>query len=136
MTPESASFLYKAREFLAKARDMLEHWPDEAGRASYLAAFHAAQALIFERIGNVAKTRAGVRTQFGRLVKDDARCDKDLRSFLGRAYNFKAVADYETGPEAGIAPDLAAAAIEMAARFVDFVSNALVHGSGGDTSNK
>ena len=63
MTPESASFLYKAREFLAKARDMLEHWPDEAGRASYLAAFHAAQALIFERIGNVAKTRAGVRTQ-------------------------------------------------------------------------
>src|ERR1700733_8832185 len=44
MKPESAGFLRKAREFLLKAQDALEHWPDEAGRAAYLAAFHAAQA--------------------------------------------------------------------------------------------
>lgn len=55
MTPESAAFLDKAREFLVKAKDMLSRWPDEAGRASYLAAFHAAQAFIFERTGEVLK---------------------------------------------------------------------------------
>lgn len=42
MTPEADRYLHKAQEFLLKAREMLEHWPDEAGRASYLAAFHAA----------------------------------------------------------------------------------------------
>jgi uncharacterized protein (UPF0332 family) len=47
VTPEAAAFLNKAREFLAKADDMLaDGWPDEAGRASYLAGLHAAQALI------------------------------------------------------------------------------------------
>jgi hypothetical protein len=30
---------------------------DDAGRAAYLAAFHATQALIFERTGKVFKTR-------------------------------------------------------------------------------
>jgi uncharacterized protein (UPF0332 family) len=53
MTPEAAAFMLKAREFLAKARDLSEHWPDEAGRASYLAAFHAAQAAIFENGGKI-----------------------------------------------------------------------------------
>jgi len=42
MKPESAAFLSKARGFLLKAQDALKHWPDEAGRAAYLAAFHAA----------------------------------------------------------------------------------------------
>jgi uncharacterized protein (UPF0332 family) len=44
MKPKSAAFLQKSREFLAKAQSMLDHgWPDEAGRAAYLAGFHAAQ---------------------------------------------------------------------------------------------
>jgi len=86
MKPESAGFLRKARDFLLKARDALEHWPDEAGRAAYLAAFHAAQALIFEETGDVAKTHSGVRGQFGRLVKDDPNCDAELRFFLGNAW--------------------------------------------------
>ncbi|MGA7385283.1 MAG: hypothetical protein WBW81_11515 [Methylocella sp.] len=49
MKPETAAFLRKAREFLAKAQDLFDthHWPDEAGRAAYLAGFHAAQALSF-----------------------------------------------------------------------------------------
>jgi uncharacterized protein (UPF0332 family) len=59
MNPETAGFLYKARAFLLKAQDALEHWPDEAGRAAYLAAFHAAQALVFEKTGTVAKTHLG-----------------------------------------------------------------------------
>ncbi len=53
MKPESARFLEKAQEFVLKAKDALERWPDEAGRAAYLAAFHAAQAFIFERAGQI-----------------------------------------------------------------------------------
>ncbi|MGE5271905.1 MAG: hypothetical protein ACM3JG_19770 [Thiohalocapsa sp.] len=51
MKPESADFLNKARSFLVKARNELNvlGYADEAGRAAYLAALHAAQALIFER---------------------------------------------------------------------------------------
>jgi hypothetical protein len=54
VTPEAADYLSKARESLTKARDLLNvlHYSDEAGRAAYLAGFHAAQAFIFERIGN------------------------------------------------------------------------------------
>jgi hypothetical protein len=50
MKPETTAFLQKAREFLAKAQGLFDahHWPDKAGRASYLARFHAAQAFIFE----------------------------------------------------------------------------------------
>jgi hypothetical protein len=46
LKPETAAFLTKAREFLDKAKDMpADDWPDEAGRAAYLAGLHAAQAL-------------------------------------------------------------------------------------------
>ena len=124
--------MLKAREFLLKAREMLEHWPDEAGRASYLAAFHAVQALIFERTGNVAKTHSGVRAQFGKLVKADPGCDAELRSFLGRAYNLKATADYETGPGAEIAPERAALAIRTASLYVSYVAGLLADDHCGD----
>ena len=48
VTPESAEHLAKAREYLVKARALLDvvHFADEAGRAAYLAGFHAAEALI------------------------------------------------------------------------------------------
>ena len=62
MTPESAEHLAKAREYLVKARALLDivHFADEAGRAAYLAGFHAAEALISERTGRVAHTHDGV----------------------------------------------------------------------------
>ena len=90
----------KSREFLAKSQDLLDahRWPDEAGRAAYLAGLHAAQALIFESTGKVIKRHKGVQREFGRLAKDDPHLDMDLRTFLGRAYNLKAIADYETRP--------------------------------------
>lgn len=71
------------------------HYNDEAGRAAYLAGYHAAQALISERTGKIAKTHEGVKSQFNVLTKGDARVDAELRRFLSRAYNLKAVADYE-----------------------------------------
>ena len=36
--------------------------------------------------------------EFARLVKDDPRFDMELRAFLPRTYNLKAIADYLTGP--------------------------------------
>ena len=48
---------------------------DEAGRAAYLVAFHAAQALIFERTGGTPKTHQGVRWQFGALARTESHVD-------------------------------------------------------------
>ena len=58
MTPETNEHFEKAREYLVKARNLLDvmRYNDEAGRAAYLAAFHAAQALISERTGKTANT--------------------------------------------------------------------------------
>jgi uncharacterized protein (UPF0332 family) len=61
VTPEAAHYLGISRTHLAKARDFLEvlHYSDEAARASYLAGFNAAQALIFTRNGRIARTHRG-----------------------------------------------------------------------------
>lgn len=91
---------------------------DAAGRNAYLAAFHAAQALIFERTGRVHKTHRGVQTEFLRLTKDDESLDRDPRSFLARAYNLKAVADYETGPNTSVPPERAKEALGLAQQFM------------------
>jgi uncharacterized protein (UPF0332 family) len=124
--PESAAFLDKAREFLAKAEDMLaDDWPDEAGRAAYLAGMHAAQALIVERTGKIVKRHRGVHSEFGRLAKDEPRFDTELRAFLGRAYNLKAIADYETGPNAQVSAESARTAIATARRFVECITEML-----------
>ena len=120
MKPQSAAFLAKSSEFLSKAQALLDahHWPDEAGRAAYLAGLHAAQALIFENTGKVIKRHSGVQHKFARLVKDDPRFDVELRAFLSRAYNLKAAADYETGSGSPVTADEARAAIERGSRFV------------------
>lgn len=96
---------------------------DAAGRAAYLAGFHAAQALISERTGRTAKTHRGVNTEFHRLVRKDARIDDELRAFLGFAYNLKAIADYEAGPGSEVSPELATEAVETSKRFVDCIAS-------------
>jgi uncharacterized protein (UPF0332 family) len=71
LTPESELFLAKARRLLAEAEGMFGmRYNEAAGRTAYLAGFHAAQALIFERTGRAAKTHGGVRTMFLRLSRD------------------------------------------------------------------
>jgi uncharacterized protein (UPF0332 family) len=125
---EAAAFLDKARECLAKADDMLAKWPDESGRAAYLAGLHAAQALIVERTGKLTKTHRGVQRELGWLTKEEPRFDMELRAFLGRAYNLKAIADYETGPGAKVSPELAAEAIETAKRFVTCIASLIDSG--------
>ena len=125
MKPQSAEFLEKSRQFLAKAQDLLDahRWPDEAGRAAYLAGLHAAQAFIFESTGKAGKRHGGIQREFARLVKDDPRFDVELRAFLPRAYNLKAIADYQTGPGSQVSAARARETIATARRFVDCVAS-------------
>jgi uncharacterized protein (UPF0332 family) len=101
VTPEAERYLDKAQQSLAHARAILAiELGEDAGRAAYLGAFHAAQAFIFERTNRVAKTHRGVHGQFLKLVSDEPRIDLDLRRFLSEGYKLKAIADCETGPDA------------------------------------
>jgi uncharacterized protein (UPF0332 family) len=135
LTPETGYFLAKARKLLDEADGMpTMHYNDAAGRTAYLAGFHAAQALISDRTGRAAKTHRGVNAEFHRLVKDDRRIDDQLRTFLGFAYNLKAIADYETGPGSGVSPELATEAIATAKHFVAKMAE-LVEGTTGNTSS-
>ena len=132
MTPQAAIFLEKMRKLLADADTMLGVGLDEAaGRTAYLAGFHAAQALIFERVGRAFRTHNGVQKEFLRLTKGDALLDAEQRAFLSRAYNLKAVADYETGRDSIVAPNRAAAAVAAGKRFVATIG-ALVEAPNSD----
>jgi uncharacterized protein (UPF0332 family) len=93
-----------------------------SARSAYLAAFHAAQALIYERTSRVAKTHSGVQTEFAQLTKADATLPPELRAFLGRGYKFKTAADYAVGPAALISADEARMALDLARRFVGWVA--------------
>jgi uncharacterized protein (UPF0332 family) len=82
VTPEAERYLEKAQQCLSNARAELDiRLSNDAGRNAYLAVFHAAQAVIFERTGKVAKTHRGVHSEFARLAKDDPNIDKAFQSF-------------------------------------------------------
>ncbi|AWJ90576.1 HEPN domain-containing protein [Azospirillum baldaniorum] len=127
MSPEAAGYLDKARQCLGYARiNLTVDLGNDAGRNAYLAAFHAAQSLIFERTGKVAKTHQGVHAEFTRLTKDDPRLPTEVRRFLAQAYNLKAVADYELGPDSILPLERAAKALADAEAFVDGITSLLV----------
>lgn len=48
--------------------------------------------------GGWRRHTAECKTEFLRLTQFEADLNPDLRAFPSRAYNLKAVADYETGP--------------------------------------
>lgn len=124
MTPEATRYLEKARQCLSNGKASLGFGlSNDAGRSAYLSAFHAAQALIFERTGKVAKTHQGVQSEFHRLAQHEPGIDRAFAPFLNQAYNLKAVADYETGPDSDIPPERSAAALETATRFVDCIAS-------------
>jgi uncharacterized protein (UPF0332 family) len=126
VTPEAGRFLQNADDHLERGQTMLDAGLNyDAGRAAYLAAFHAAQAIIFERTGKVVKTHKGVNIEFLRLTKDDPAFTPDQRGFLSRAYDFKAVADYDTGPIAEVSSKEAIDAMEVARNFVATVRRVL-----------
>ncbi|HEX5319546.1 MAG TPA: HEPN domain-containing protein [Stellaceae bacterium] len=125
MTPEVAEHLEKAKHCLENARVILAAGiGEDAGRNAYLAAFHAAQAFILARRGRVAKTHHGVHVAFHELASREPDL-QDLPAFLSRAYELKAMADYEVGSGADVPADEAIAAISGADQFVARVGFAL-----------
>jgi uncharacterized protein (UPF0332 family) len=119
--PEVADYLTKARNVLDGARVIADAGvPEVAAREAYIAAFHAAEAFIFDHTGKAAKTHRGVRSQFNQLGRDEPGIGNDLTTFLAEGYRLKTIADHEVGPEAGtISAVEARAAIDTAARFID-----------------
>jgi hypothetical protein len=53
------------------------------------------------------------------VVRNDPRVDDQIRAFLGRTYDLKAIADYETGPGSHISAEKAREAVDSAHRFVE-----------------
>jgi uncharacterized protein (UPF0332 family) len=86
---------------------------------------HAAQAPIFERTDNIAKSHRAVQRELSRLTKDDLRFDLELRAFLGRTYDLKAIADYQTGPGSEVSVEQAQLAIAVARRFIGVIETLL-----------
>ncbi|HEY1862258.1 MAG TPA: hypothetical protein VGG77_00940 [Roseiarcus sp.] len=84
-----------------------------------------AQALIFETQGRVFRKHASVQGEFGRLVKNNPDFDSELRAFLGRSYQLKAIADYETGPGSKVSANTASASVQTARLFVERVADLL-----------
>jgi uncharacterized protein (UPF0332 family) len=72
------------------------------------------------------KTHSGVQTEFARLAKNDTAFPAELRRYLGRSYNLKQVADYETGSGAVVGATQAEAALPTAARLLATVAR-LIH---------
>ncbi|SRR5260370_13345105 len=126
MSDLAQAYLDKARHSLDEARAVLSIGLFEAaGRAAYLAAYHAAQGLILARTNKIAKTHSGVRSEFARVAKNDPRLERKLSSFLAQAYNLKIVADYAVGGDIGVSASEAAEAIDGATRFIGTVERVL-----------
>ena len=122
MKPETEDYIAKARECLDAAIKIQSLClPQVAAKEAYLAAYHAAQAFVFERNGKVVKSHGGMRTQFALLAKDDPRIDRTLAALLGRAYKFKEVADYAVGSQAAVTLTEAQGVIDIAQNFVDTI---------------
>ena len=96
-----------------------------AARSAYLAAFHAAEALIIARTGKVAKTHAGDHAEFARSTRDLPVADGELRRILTRGYAYKELADYNIDPTRVVTEADAATMIADATRFVVRVAELL-----------
>lgn len=119
---EIEDLLALARTQLAKASAFLGFdYPDEAGRVAYLAAFNAARGYLLFLTDKNVKTHNGVQNQFYKSVQGDPRFDRELQVFLSRAYNLKAITDYESGPSPKIPSEALRKTIETATRLVDLI---------------
>lgn len=66
-----------------------------------------------------------MQRELGRLTQDDSRFDGELRAFLGRTYDLKAIADYENGPGSEVSVEQAQQTTATARRFIDVVAAVL-----------
>lgn len=127
MRAETEAHLRKARAVLAGAAKIIAiELPEIAAREAYLAAFHAAQALISERTGKSPKTHSGVRSEFSKLAQNEPVIERETVRFLTTAYRYKEVADYflDTDVKA-ITQAEAEAAVARASSFVESIGEVL-----------
>ncbi len=125
MNAQAIFYLAAADETLADARSILTVGVTrQAARLAYYAQFHAAQALIHERTGKVAKTHKGVNVQFHKLAKAEPSIAPQLAAALSAAYHYKEIADYETGA-AAVPSDEAGDAIATAEHFIAEIKRVL-----------
>ena len=118
MKPESKDFHDKAMRKLQRAQRMIKlDLPEDAARTAYIACFHLAQAVVFERSGKIAKTHKGVHAAFYLQTSEDTAVDKDLRSFLARSYRYKYADDYAVGIEEETTLSTATRAVDIASSF-------------------
>jgi uncharacterized protein (UPF0332 family) len=117
VTPEAARFLDQSKRLLVGSTALLKAgFTEAAGRDAYLSSYHAAQSYIVMLNGKPAKTHDGVKSEFSRLTKDDARISHELRAFLFSAARLKEIADYELGA-VELPRERVASAIETAPPF-------------------
>ena len=93
---------------------------DEAGRESYMTAFHAALAFIVSRTGREPKTHKGTHIEFARLAQTEPGIEHALTAFLSGAYELKTVADYEFG--AALTPAEAQSSLDQATQFLAVIA--------------
>lgn len=126
MKAETELYLAKAKNDLADARKIAAIGLTKiSARSAYYAAFHAAEAYIWERAGKSVKTHSGARSEFARLVKDLPGGERALTSFLAKGYKYKEVSDYGIGSDAPPSEAETREVIETAARFVDRILDIL-----------
>ena len=126
MTPEADRYLDKARQSMAHARTILAiELGEDAGRAAYPGPSMPHKPSSSSEPTGCAKTHRGVHGQFLKLVEDEPRIDVELRRFLSEGYKLKAIADYETGPDAVVPLEQAATAVETAGRFIQTIAEML-----------
>jgi uncharacterized protein (UPF0332 family) len=122
--PETARFLDKARNLIARAETMLSvDLSEDAARAAYLAGYNAARALLFEHRDHVYTSHGGVQREFVRLTKKDERVDPPLRAFLSDTYDLKTIADYGSDPGLQVSAERARDVIQMARRFIECIAS-------------
>ena len=113
--------LLKATTALAAGHLMLTGgFPDEAGRSAYMAAFHAALALIVVVTGKEPKTHNGTHSEFARVVRERSDISHDLVAFLSNTYQMTSVADYASADP--VTPVEASAALETAKDFLSTIT--------------
>ncbi len=113
--------MLKAREGLAFGRYAAAGgFAAEAGRAAYMAAYHAAQAYTVSRTGKAPKTHSGARSEFTRLARNEPTLTRALTGFLANAYELKAFADYDQASD--VSPASAQNALDEAERFIAIVA--------------
>jgi uncharacterized protein (UPF0332 family) len=124
--PEARDAMEQARRCLDTARLIADRpVPEVVGKLAYLAAYHAANALIASRRGKVARTHTGTRTVLAELAREDARISVEFRQFLAAAYEMKALSDYGRASRGPVAPEEAQDAIATAERMIAAIQGIL-----------